>query len=146
MKLWKAVTALAFGSVVVWCALAGPVLLRNSSGPFLRDRLVVLNPIRSRAPERLARQLITEIHSPHCGQALAEASAFQGKRETICAKQAADPLRTTCNLTDRVDFRDQVGISFQCGYERGAPDGAFVTLTFLNRDQRPILQNYERIY
>ncbi len=146
MKTWKVVTTLLVGGLALWFFLAGPVLLRCSLGPFLKDRLVILNPIRNREPERVARQIIIQVHSSNCMQVLGQMPGFQGKRESICEKQTSDPLRNTCTLSDRVDFRDQVGISFACGYEGRAPSGAFVTLTFSKRDQGFVLQNYERIY
>ena len=146
MKAWKITMGLVVGGLALWFFLAGPVLLRCSLGPFLQDRLVILNPIRNRSPERLARQLITQVHSSNCMQVLGQMPDFQGKREMICGKQASDPLRSVCKLSDRVDFRDQVGISFACGYEGRSPIGAFVTLTFIKRDKGFVFQNYERIY
>ena len=134
-------------AMALWLFLTGPVLLRLQFNPLVRDSHgMIFNPFRDRTPERLADQLINQIHSPNCESVLSSLTGVASERATVCAKQVQDPLTNSCTLVDRREYKDASWVSFQCEYQRTTKATSDVSLTFAKHNDRYELQHYERIY
>ena len=69
-------------------------------------RFVLLNPFRSRAPEKAANQALLSIMSGHCKETLASASDMEPERKRgICSLFAKYPLEYW-DLRNRTDSAD----------------------------------------
>jgi hypothetical protein len=133
--------------LAVWVLLSGPMLVNLKAGPLPGDRhVIVLNPIRDRAPERYASGVLSGVQSAKCTQAVTELGISAQQKVAACSKQEQDPVTDVCQLVERSDKGTSTWLLFHCPYQRPTDARAEIALTLDRSGNQWQLHSYERIY
>jgi len=134
--------------VLAWAVSAGPVLVHVEFGPMQGDpRLMVLNPVRSRAPERYGAEYLRRIQTPSCLEAVAALEISPEQKRLACSKQDELPVTARCALVDRSDEKPTVWLLYHCPYADPRSDAmANIELRLRPQDGGWVLRSYERVY
>lgn len=141
------VVALIGTNLLTWLLASGPMLIRARFGPMAGDpRVSLFNPLRNKAPERYAASILSGVQSEECERATSSLAIPDVVKFGACGKQKQDPLAPACKLAERMDFGEQIWLSFDCPYRRPTEFRAHVQLTLEGRRKDWKLVSYERIY
>jgi hypothetical protein len=150
MKRLKWVAGTSFILVLVglvWFLVSGPVLFRLKLRPITHSTSTsVFNPLRDRRPERSARYFLKLIRSQDCTDAIGTWTKDTRAVQTICRKEAEDPLSEGCFLFDRQDTGSEVWLAFRCSYIRPTDSRALVSVTLEKEGNSYRLRDYQRVY
>lgn len=145
-KLILLILAIGAGTIGAVASTRRPVLFSfTDPGELQSPSFAVMNPLRDKAPERVANEVLSDLQRGDASGALRRIDGARSEIAHIEAKERAYPLRRW-KLVNRRDAEQQVTLFFRTA--RGASErfDAPLTMTVQRRGGRWAVTEFDPIY